>query len=111
MKIETTKKEIMNSFPKVYYLLQRTGYEISCFFNPDYYTCGKYGWNCDVFNIENSVALTYGNRPFGKEYPEEQQEELVRKLEKLESRYDKGIIKYDTMKRKGREIINEFFLA
>lgn len=109
MKTEITKKEIMSRFKKVYSLRFETGYKISRFINPDYYTCGKYGWNCDVFNIGNKVALSYGYRPFGKEYPEEQQEELVRKLEKLESRYDKGIIKYDTMKRKGREIINEFF--
>lgn len=111
MKTEITKKEIMSRFKKVYYLRFETGYKISRFINPDYYTFGKYGWNCDVFIIGNSVALTYGDRPFGKEYPEEQQEELVRKLEKLESRYDKGVIKYDTMKRKGREIIEEFFLA
>ncbi len=111
MKTEITKKEIMSRFKKVYFLRFENGYNISRFIDPDYYTCGKYGWNCDVFNIGNQVALSYGYRPFGKEYPEEQQEELVRKLEKLESRYDKGIIKYDTMKRKGREIINEFFLA
>lgn len=111
MKIETTKKEIMSSFPKVYYLLQETGYEISCFFNPDYYTCGKYGWNCDVFNIGNNVALTYGYRPFGKEYPGDKQHELVEKMQKLESRYDEKAIKYETMIRKGREIIKEFFLA
>ena len=111
MKIETTKKEIVSSFSKVYYLLQKTGYEISCFFNPDYYTCGKYGWNCDVFIIGNSVALTYGDRYIGGRYPIDKQEELVEKLEKLESRYNKKSIKYDTMKRKGREIINEFFLA
>ena len=111
MKIRTTKKEIVSSFSKVYYLSQMVGYEISRYLNPDYYTCGKYGWNCDVFNIGNRFALTYGNRPFGKEYPEERQHELVKKLEKLEARYDRNAIKYETMIKKGREIINEFFLA
>ena len=111
MKIETTKKEIMNSFPKVYYLLQRTGYEISCFFNPDYYTCGVYGWNSDIYKVNYSFALVYGYRPFGKEYPREKQQDLLKKLDKLESRYDKGSIKFNTMMKKGREIINEFFLA
>ena len=101
----------MSSFKKIYSLRLETGYEISYFLNSDYYTCGKCGWNCNVFNIGNSVAITYGFRPFGEESPEEQQEELVRKLEKLESSYDKGIIKYETMIRKGREIINKFFLA
>lgn len=100
----------MSRFPEVYYLLQETGYEISCFFNPDYYTWGTYGWNCDVFIIGNLV-LTYGDRPFGKEYPKEKQQELLKKLNKLDSRYDEKAIKYETMIRKGREIINEFFLA
>ena len=111
MKTEITKKEIMSRFKKVYSLRFETGYKISRFIDPDYYTCGKYGWNCDVFIIGNSVALTYGDRYIGGRYPIDKQEELVKKLGKLESRYDKKSIKYDTMKRKGREIINEFFLA
>ena len=111
MKIRTTRKEVLQSFDKVYRISQELGNEISRYINPDYYTCGKYGWNCDVFIIENSVALTYGDRYIGGRYPIDKQEELVKKLGKLESRYDKKTIKYDTMKRKGKEIINEFFLA
>ena len=111
MKTEITKKEIMIRFKKVYSLRFETGYKISRFINPDHYTCGKYGWNCDVFIIGNSIALTYGDRYIGKNYPIDKQEELVEKLKKLESRYNKNAIKYDTMKRKGREIIEEFFLA
>ena len=111
MKTEITKKEIMIRFKKVYSLRFETGYKISRFINPDYYTCGKYGWNCDVFIIGNSIALTYGDRYIGKNYPIDKQEELVEKLKKLESRYNNTAIKSDTMKRKGREIIEEFFLA
>ena len=105
-----TKKEIMIRFKKVYSLRFETGYKISRFIDPDYYTWGTYGWNCDVFIIGN-LALTYGDRYIGGRYPIDKQEELVKKLAKLESRYNKNAIKYDTMKRKGREIINEFFLA
>ena len=105
-----TKKEIMSRFKKIYSLRFETGYKISRFINPDYYTWGTYGWNCDVFIIGN-LTLTYGDRPFGKEYPKEKQQELLKKLDKLESRYDKGSIKFNTMMKKGREIINEFFLA
>ena len=111
MKIRTTRKEVLQSFDKVYSLRFETGYKISRFINPDYYTCGVYGWNSDICKVNYSLALVYGYRPFGKEYPREKQQELLKKLDKLESRYDKGIIKYDTMKRKGKEIIEEFFLA
>ena len=90
MKIETTKKEIMNSFPKVYYLLQRTRYEISCFFNPDYYTCGKYGWNCDVYIIDNDIAVAVGYRPFGEYLPEAIENEIYKKALRVieENKYD-----------------------
>lgn len=111
MKIRTTRKEVLQSFDKIYRISQKLGDKISCYINPDYYTCGKYGWNCDVFIIGNNVALIYGDRPFGKEYPKEKQQELLKKLDKLESRYYKGSIKFNTMMKKGREIINEFFLA
>lgn len=107
MKIETTRKEFLQSFDKVYRISQELGDKISRYINPDYYTCGVYGW----YKVNYSLALVYGYRPFGKEYPREKQQELLKKLDKLESRYNKGSIKFNTMMEKGREIINEFFLA
>lgn len=111
MKIRTTRKEVLQSFEKVYRISQELGNEISRYINPDYYTCGVYGWNSDIYKVNYSFALVYGYRPFGKEYPREKQQELLKKLDKLESRYNKGSIKFNTMMKKGREIINEFFLA
>ena len=111
MKIRTTRKEVLQSFDKVYRISQELGDEISRYINPDYYTCGVYGWNSDIYKVNYSIALVYGYRLFGKEYPREKQQELLKKLDKLESRYDKKAIKYETMMKKGREIINEFFLA
>ena len=111
MKTEITKKEIMSRFKKVYSLRFETGYKISRFIDPDYYTCGKYGWNCDVFIIGNSVALTYGDRPFGEKYSEEKQQELMEKLDELEEEYGENRIDFLEWQEKGREIINEFFLA
>ena len=105
-----TKKEIMSRFKKIYFLRFETGYKISRFINPDYYTWGTYDWNCDVFIIGN-LALTYGDRPFGKEYPREKQQELMEKLDELESEYSINRIDFLEWQEKGREIINEFFLA
>lgn len=111
MKTRATRKEIVQNFPKVYYLPQMTGYEISRYLFPSYYTCGKYGWNCDVFVIGNGIALTYGNRPFGEKYPEEELKNLTKKLDNLNLRYDVNAIDFKTMIEKARETINEFFLA
>lgn len=63
MKIRTTKKSIKEAFPHIigigycnaYYLLQ--GIE------PDFYTCGVYGWNEDVYKIDYNIAIATGYRP------------------------------------------------
>lgn len=65
MKIKTTRKDIMNGYYNVisvgycdlYYLL--VGQEAR------YYNCGVYGWNCDIYHINNSIAICTGYRPFG----------------------------------------------
>ena len=58
MKTEITKKEIMSRFKKVYSLRFETGYKISRFIDPDYYTCGVYGWNSDIYKrVLLSIAI------------------------------------------------------
>mgnify|MGYP003560154865 CR=1 FL=1 len=111
MKIKATRQQVASKCKKVFFLKDKVGFEISCYLDPALCVVANHRWNCDVFIIGNSVALTYGDRYIGGRYPIDKQEELVKKLNKLESRYDKKTIKYNTMKRKGREIINEFFLA
>lgn len=32
---------------------------------PEGYTCGVYGWNADIYNVGNRVAIVTGYRPFG----------------------------------------------
>ena len=110
MKIKATRQQVASKCEKVFFLKDKVGFEISCYLDPDLFVVANHRWNCDVFIIGN-LALTYGDRYIGGRYPIDKQEELIKKLNKLESRYDKKAIKYDTMKRKGREIINEFFLA
>ena len=60
MKIRTTRKEVLQSFDKVYRISQELGDEISRYINPDYYTCGVYGWNSDIYKVNYSFALVYG---------------------------------------------------
>ena len=32
---------------------------------PDWYTCGVYGWNANVYYLGNHTAIVTGYRPFG----------------------------------------------
>ena len=32
---------------------------------PDYYTSGVYGWNADIYKINNNTVIVTGYRPFG----------------------------------------------
>jgi hypothetical protein len=77
MKARVTAKQVRASYLNIiqigycdaYYLLGR---------NPHYYTAGVYGWNADVYHIDQSMAIVTGYRPFGNIRPPY---ELVRKYE------------------------------
>lgn len=66
MKVRTTQKNILNSFEHVvsapYCALQHvfTGTE------PIAYTAGKYGWNADIYDVGDGIAIVTGYRPFGE---------------------------------------------
>lgn len=70
MKTQVTKKQIMGSFKNVICVpfcgLQHTlaGYE------PRFYTAGVYGWNADIYIINNDTAVVTGYRPFGNIRPD-----------------------------------------
>lgn len=65
MKFKTTKKAIMEGYPKTvcvgYCDLQHLLY----FNEPIAYTCGVYGWNADIYDFGN-IAIIMGYRPFGE---------------------------------------------
>lgn len=64
MKAKVTKKQVMSYNSKVL----EVGYcglqSLLSRFSPQYYTCGVYGWNADIYEIENMCICT-GYRPFG----------------------------------------------
>lgn len=78
MKFRTTQKEIRDGYAKIY----RCGYcDLQNLFrhtNATAYTCGVYGWNFDLYDI-NGVAITTGYRGMiGESIPSE----LIQKYEK-----------------------------
>ena len=62
-KIKTDMKRINNGFRKVF----QTGYcDLQCIYTyeePQYYNCGVYGWNCDIYvDYKRDIAITTGYR-------------------------------------------------
>ena len=65
MKIKVSQKQIREGYDKILIV----GYCDLPFLlkgqEPRYYTCGVYGWNSDVYHIDNRVAICTGYRPIG----------------------------------------------
>lgn len=72
MKTKTTKKAIMSAYRNVI----KVGYcdmqDALKWREPNFYTAGVYGWNSDVYVIDNDTVIVTGYRPFGNvELPSE----------------------------------------
>jgi len=82
MKFKATKKEIMNGF-RCY----KVGYcDLSHLFyalEPIAYTCGVYGWNADIYDLGNDIAIVTGYRPFGESVNYEICRKYDRKAQKI----------------------------
>lgn len=72
-KIKTSMNTITKNFNKVF----RAGYcDLNYIFyhdEPQYYNCGAYGWNCDIYiDYKRDIAITTGYRNMrGKSIPHE----------------------------------------
>ena len=70
-KIKTDMKRISNGYRKVF----RCGYcdlqDIYKYETPQFYNCGVYGWNCDIYvDYKRDIAITTGYRNMrGKQIP------------------------------------------
>lgn len=65
MKMKITKKAIIGAYRNVI----KVGYcdlqdALKCR-EPNFYTVGVYGWNSDVYVIDNDTVIVTGYRPFG----------------------------------------------
>ena len=65
MKTKITKKAIMSVFENVI----KVGYcdmqDALKWREPNFYTAGVYGWNADVYVIDDDTVIVTGYRPFG----------------------------------------------
>lgn len=63
------KKITQKAIKEKYGYIVKVGYcqlqHLLYFENPDYYTCGVYGWKSDIYHLNNNLALSTGYSPFG----------------------------------------------
>ena len=112
MKKKTTMNYIINGFTKVY----RCGYCDLCDIvtrEADYYNCGLYGWNCDIYiDYEHDTAITTGYRNMrGERIPEKilaKYQEEGRTLREDYYNPNKFILKKNLEKRFYAELAGDF---
>lgn len=102
MKFKTTKRNIMNNYFNVY----SVGYcdldRLLQYREPIAYTCGVYGWNADVYEIDGIVIVT-GYRPFGKVIKYDLVKEYKQKANELKNGFN-----YEESKNNMEKLLNEF---
>lgn len=87
MNLKLTKKEVMNNFRNVI----SVGYCDLCFLerrlNKIGYTCGVYGWNANVYRLNEDTCLVTGYRPFGNCKTSANVEEINEKAKDIAGNY------------------------
>lgn len=105
MKRKITMKEIRENYSNIiqvgYCELQNLlrGQE------PKYYTCGIYGWNADIYEIDNKTVIVTGYRPFGN----------IKTNYEINNKYDEKSYKtwklfgnYEDNSKKNSKILNNY---
>lgn len=104
MKHKTTKKEVSYWYGKkicvgycdLQYLLK---YQYA-----EAYTCGVYGWNADIYEIDGNTAIITGYRPFGNIHPDYEITWAYNKQAKEIQRTNE----YNTAEEKTNELLQKF---
>ena len=95
MKILVSRKQIKDNFRKVYE--RNKSQTIFYGQSPEYYAIGIYGYNCDVYIIDNDIAVAVGYRPFGEYLPEAIENEIYKKalrvIEEIKYGYNEKVRK------------------
>ena len=104
MKLKTTKKQVRNSYNKIYSIGYCHAQNLLEGVTPFAYSSGIYGWSCDYYEIENTCIST-GYDPIG----ESVDFDLLRKYDKkaceIRSDYD---VDYQKRKNKINKLLVKF---
>ena len=105
MKVKVTAKEIRKSFDNII-LINYCGLQwLLRSLNANYYTCGIYGWNSDIYVINNNTCIVTGYRPIGNIKPDYN---LVKKYNDLAGKIHSKNYSYDQRKTKLEKLLNQF---
>lgn len=104
--IKVNKKDILNTYYNVisigYCSLQ---YLLKCN-DSKMHTCGTYGWNANVYHINNNTCIVTGYRPFGNIYPKY---EITKKYEgKAREIYCNNELKWSQKEKKLEKLLDKF---
>ena len=65
MNIKFTKKDILSNFANIICVGYCDIQYLLRYIDRIGYTCGVYGWNADIYKIDNATVIVTGYRPFG----------------------------------------------
>lgn len=68
-KINITRKWICNNFDNIISVPYCVAQDLLKYESPSWFTSGIYGWNADVYIINNDTCIVTGYRPFGNIRP------------------------------------------
>lgn len=74
--------------------------------NREGWTCGVYGWNADVYEINSTTCIVTGYRPFGN--IDNKYEFLKEYEEKAEKIYLNRTLKYETKLKRIKKLRDEY---
>lgn len=66
-----TEPFVLNASENVRQYLSHLG------FTEDFYTCGQYGWNEDIYRIGRNTYISIGYRPHGKRWLTDKEEAIL----------------------------------
>jgi hypothetical protein len=86
MKVRVSQKSIKEAFSYIIPIGYCQAYNMLAHRNPNFYTAGMYGWNSDIYVIDNNTVIVTGYRTFGTIKP---RYSLVEKYEQRAAEGDK----------------------
>ena len=110
MKYRTTNRDVRNGYRAVLLIGYCDLQHLLTWQNPVAYTAGVYGWNADIYDVGNDVAICTGYRPVGKRVNFNTVREYDNRAKEILA--DRSIpdygLRWETQRKKLNDLIQEF---
>lgn len=104
-KVKVTQREIKEGFKNIIEVSYCEIQHLLSHKNPDYYTSGVYGWNADIYKINNNTVIVTGYRPFGNVKNWKLARKYEEKAYKIDHDWD---IPYEKRSKKLENLLNKY---